>query len=212
MNDTSRGLSPKTIAFFSLPLSLPKHKRVAMQTHYYNERSEKPDPDKKQSLTENQSARIPKIPTPAWKPCNFFFPQKNKNKINNSRSAQQRCRQQTPNCLPACETVLADQATKTLGTKTQFSKEKKNHAKPEAPLKNYLLKYLLPRHQHAHLCSLCVRLFSRARARALSLSLSLVLSRPKCLSHRAHRLQRQGCDGPLVTRVYMNNHVILPLY
>jgi hypothetical protein len=85
----------------------------------------KPDPDEKQSLTENQSARIPKIPTPAWKPCNFFFPQKNKNKINNSRGAQQRCRQQTPNCLPACETVLADQATKTLGTKTQFSKEKK---------------------------------------------------------------------------------------
>ncbi len=40
MNDTSRRLSPKTIAFFSLPLSLPKHKRVAMRTHYYNERSE----------------------------------------------------------------------------------------------------------------------------------------------------------------------------
>jgi hypothetical protein len=170
MNDTSRRLSPKNIAFFSLPLSLPKHKRVAMQTHYYNERSGKPDPDKKQSLSENQSARIPKIPTPAWKPCNFFIPQRNKNKINYSRSAQQRCRQQTPNCLPTCETVLADQATKTLGTKTQFSKEKNNHTKPEAPLKNYLLKSLLRRHQHAHLCSLCARLFSLARARALSLA------------------------------------------
>jgi hypothetical protein len=135
MNDTSRGLSPKTIAFFSLPLSLPKHKRVAMQTHYYNERSGKPDPDKKQSLSENQSARIPKIPTPGLEALQLLFPTKNKNKINNSRSAQQRCRQQTPNRLPACETVLADQATKTLGTKTQFSKEKKTHAKHEAPLK-----------------------------------------------------------------------------
>jgi len=169
---------------FSLFLSLYQNTKELQCKHITTTNVVKPDPDEKQSLTENQSARIPKIPTPAWKPCNFFFPQKNKNKINNSRGAQQRCRQQTPNCLPACETVLADQATKTLGTKTQFSKEKNNHAKPEAPLKNYLLKYLLPRYQHAHLCSLCVRLFSLSRARALSLSRSY--SRDQSVSPTAH--------------------------
>jgi hypothetical protein len=51
----------------------------------------------------------------------------------------------------------------------------------------------------------CVSSLSRA------LSLSLVLARPKRLSHRAHRLKRQGCNGPLVTQLYMNNHVIVPL-
>ncbi len=68
--------------------------------------------------------------------------------------------------------------------KNSIFERKKNHAKPEAPLKNYLLKYLLPRYQHAHLCSLCVRLFSLSRARALSLSRSY--SRDQSVSPTAH--------------------------
>ncbi len=153
------------------------------------------------------SARIPKIPTPAWKPCNFFFPKKIKIKSTTAEAHNRDAGNKHRTVFRLARPFSQIRRPKPLVQKLNFRKKKtitrnlKRHWKLPAEI------FASPSSTRAPMQFVCASLLSRARA----LSRSLVLARPKRLSGRAHRLQRQGCDGPLVTQLYMNNHVIVPL-